>query len=512
MTRMRSLRSLFVLLVLLGPLSTARSAAAADSTAIARLAAEYAAEQRFSGSLLVAHEDEVIFEGGFGEADRAWHVPNRPDTLFLVGSVSKQFTSMLVLQLVAEGEMALDDPLSKYLPEYPEDKAGLTIHQLLCHSSGLPHYGGIARSGVDLGDYLRLERPVSEYVELIGGLELEFEPGTEYSYSSMGYIVLAHVAELVTGKSYGRLIEERIARPLGITDLGFAYNDELVERLAHGYVYEIERRDDGGLELGYVPEPYRDQSNKYSTGGVHASVRALFRWARAVVSDELLAPEYRERMLTPQIENYGYGWRIDPGSGIGLPDEVEVISHGGSLSGYRASIRILDRGRYTLIALGNSSTSLSASLTEGVARLLWGEEPGPANILGTAVAWRMVRDGEEVAESFFRRQKEAGYPGYFNNDFAFYAYTETFAELGRPDYGSKLAALGLEAHPDSPMLHLGAALTHRAAGEPAAASAAAEEALRLIAEGADDAGFVEEGARELLAELEAEELPAAVNE
>ena len=215
--------------------------------------------------------------------------------------------------------MALQDPLSKYLPDYPSDKAGLTIHQLLCHASGLPHYGGIARAGVDLGDYLRLDRPVSDYVELIGGLELLSEPGTEYSYSSMGYIVLAHVAELVTGKSYGQLIEERIARPTRSQRPGVRLQRPPGRAPGARLRVQHPALDDGDPRLGYVPEPYRDQSNKYSTGGVHASVRALFRWARAVVSDELLRADLSGEDVHPQIANYGYGWRIDPGDSIGIP-------------------------------------------------------------------------------------------------------------------------------------------------------------------------------------------------
>ena len=477
---------------------------AVDSTAIARVVSEFHVEERFSGSVLVAEGDRVIYEGGFGEADRTWHIPNRADTVFLVGSVSKQFTSMLILQLVAEGKLSLDDTLAKHLPDYPPDKAGITIHQLLCHGSGLPHYGGFHEIDVDLGDYLRLDRPVSSYVELIGRLNLRSEPGTEHSYSSMGYIVLAFIAEQVTGKSYGRLIEERIAGPLEIDDLGFAYNDEPVARLAHGYEYEMHARDDGSLELRYEPEGYRDQSNKYSTGGVHASVRALFKWSRAVVSDELLAPELRERMFTPQMDDYGYGWRIHAGEEWQLPEEVEVISHGGSLSGYQASIVIIDRGRYTIAVLGNSSSSRSGAVAQEIARVLYGEVPGPANILGTAVAWTLVRDGVDAGRSMFEREKKNGFPNYHNNDFAFYAYAEQFAELERPDLGSALAELGLEAHPESPMLHLGLALNHRAAGRNEAAIASAEKALALIEAGGDDAGFVGEDARELIEELAAE--------
>jgi CubicO group peptidase (beta-lactamase class C family) len=502
----------FTYVALVLAMACPRPGSAADSTAIAQLVSRFHAEGRFNGSVLVAAGDEVIFEGGVGEADRTWHVPNRPDTVFLIGSVSKQFTSMLVLQLVAEGELGLDDPLSKYLPDYPADKAGLTIHQLLTHSSGLPHYGGLVEIDVDLDDYLRLDRPISAYVELIGRTELDFEPGTDHSYSSLGYIILGHLAELVTGKSFGQLLEERIAAPLGVDDLGFAYNNEPVERLAHGYEYSIRKDGERGLELTFVPEPYRDQSNKYGTGGVHASVRALFRWARAIVSDQLLEAALRDRMFTPQAENYGYGWRIDPGEAFGLPDEVEVISHGGSLSGYRAGIRILDRGRYTIVALGNSDSSRSPALADAIARLLLGADPGPANIFGTEVAWRMVRDGEEVATSFFQEQHEAGVPDYFDNDFAFYAYAEQFIELGRHDLGLALARLGLAAHPESPMLQLAVALSQRGLGEPEAALAAAESALRLLAEGGDGAGFVEEHARELVDELAAETRPMAVGE
>ena len=478
--------------------------AAVDSTSIAQLAARFHAEERFNGALLVAHGDEVIYEGGWGDADRTWGIPNTAETVFLVGSVSKQFTSMLVLQLAAEGRLGLQDPLSKYLPDYPEDKAGITIHQLLCHSSGLPHYGGIAMIGVDLGDYLRLDRSIASYVELIGRTGLQFEPGARHSYSSLGYIVLGHIAELITGKSFERLMKERIAAPLGVDDLGFSDEDRPVARLAHGYEYNILRDPDGSLELAYVPEPYRDQSNKYGTGGVHASVRALFRWARAVVGDELLDPDVRDKMWTPQAENYGYGWRIDAGDEWGLPEEVEVISHGGSLSGYRASILILDRGRYTVVALGNSDSSRSSALAQGAAQLLHDIEPDPANILGTAVAWRMVRDGVDVAEAFFRRQKEAGFPDYFNNAFAFAAYSERFLDHRRPDLGLALAGLGLEAHPESAELHLASAESLRALGDPESALAAAEKTLALLTAAGEEMSGAATHARSLIAELEAE--------
>ena len=237
----------------------------------------------------------------------------------------------------------------------------------------------------------------------------------------------------------------------------------------------------------------------------------MFTWARAVVGDELLDPALRERMFTPQIENYGYGWRIDPGSEWGLPEEVEVISHGGSLSGYRASIVLLDRGRYTIVALGNSGTSRSPAVAQNIARFLYGQELAPVNILGTAVAWRMVRDGREAAAAFFERQREAGFPDYFNNDFAFYAWAEDFAEL-EPALGLALSELGLRAHPESAMLQLGVAMNQRAAGRAAEARAAAERALELAQADDGTPGFVEEHARELLEELAADAVPPAVGE
>lgn len=504
---MRRLRPLAVVALLM--LVCLPVGAQPDSTALAQLVARFHAEDRFSGAVLVAAGDEVLYEGGFGEADRTWHVPNEPDTVFLVGSVSKQFTSMIVLQLVAEGKLALEDTLAKHLSDFPADKAGITIHQLLTHTSGLPHYGGFEAIGIDLGDYLRLDRPVSSYVELIGQLELQAAPGSEHSYSSMGYVVLAYISEQITGKGYGQLIEERIAGPLELRDLGFAYGHEPVERLADGYGLEIRRLHDGTLTLRYEPRTYRDQSNTYSTGGVHASVRALLGWARAVVGGELLTPALRDRMFTPHADGYGYGWRIESGEDWGLPAEVEVISHGGSLSGYRASIVLIDRGRYTIVALGNSESSLSQSVTQEIARVLHGVATDPPNILGTAIAWRMVREGSEAGRRLFAEQKAIDFTGYFNNDYAFYAYAETFSELERPDLGLVLAELGLEAHPDSPMLHLAAALNHRVAGELEAAVAAAEVALEKIAEGVDSPGFVEEEATELLEELKPALRPAA---
>ncbi|MEM8962580.1 MAG: serine hydrolase [Acidobacteriota bacterium] len=485
-------------------------AVADDSTAIAQLASSFHVENRFDGAVLVAKGDEILYEAGFGEADRSWGIPNRPDTVFLVGSVSKQFTAMLILQLAAEGKLSLMDPLSKHLPDYPDNKANITIHQLLTHTSGLPHYAGFFRIAVNLNDYLRLDRTVESYVDLIGRLPLDFEPGSEHDYSSMGYIVLAYIAEQVTGKSYGQLIEERIAEPIGVSDLGFAYNDETVERLAHGYMFDLRKAEDDKLTLEYYPEPYRDQSNKYSTGGVHGSVRALFHWARAAMGDELLEPAWRDQMFTPHAENYGYGWRIDSGDTLGLAEDVEVISHGGSLSGYKASIVILDRGRYTVIALGNSSAARSSALTQSIAQMLYDVDVDAANVLGTAVAWRMVRNGPDVATDFFREQQAAGFPDYVESDYAFYIYAERFADLGYPAYGQRLAELGLEAHPDSAQIVLGLAMNQHALGDSSQARANAEKSIKLAGE-QDGPDYVAEHAQELIEEID-KAMPVAVGE
>jgi len=462
----------------------------------------YADQHRFSGTVLVARGDEVLYKQGHGLANHTYDVPNKPETPFIVGSVSKQFASMLILQLVEEGKISLSDPLGKWFPDFPAEKAEkITIHHLLSHSSGLPHYAGLIELGLNQAEYDRVYRPLDEYAATIGKTRLKWAPGTRMSYSSQGYILLGLIAEKTTGKSLNQLIQEKISKPLGLKNTGFALNETVIKGLASSYQYEFHKSEDGELSMTHRNAAYRDQTNTFCTGGVHSTVEDLFLWMRALMTDKLLGKALRDKMFSVQSEPYGYGWFITNPATWGLDKGTHIINHGGATQSYRAQVAILDHGKYTIAILGNTNASRSTPLAQSIAQVLYGKQPAPGNIMGTAVAWKMVSQGEEAATAFFKKKKAENFSGFLDNDYAYRVYVGRFLHNGKPAMARSLANLGRQAHPKSALLLVGLANIASHEGNHEQAAVHLREALAMAdANPAGNEGVKEEATR-LLAGL-----------
>ncbi len=416
---------------------------------------DFAGEHRFSGSILVAKGNSIIYKKGVGFANHTYGIANTADHVFLVGSISKQFASMIILQLINEGKIKFEDPIGKWFPEFPKYKAEkITIHHLLSHSSGLPHYGGLDEIGIDLSTYDLVNRPLEDYAKTIGIMNLKWAPGTKMSYSSQGYILLGIIAQKVTGKTLDQLIQARISKPLGLKNTGFAHNSTIVKNLAPAYNYGIFQADDKSLHMGYINSRYRDQTNTFCTGGIHSTVGDLFKWSQALLSYKLLNKELQDKMMTVQAEPYGYGLFITKGENWGLGKNISIINHGGATTGYRAMIAMIDRGAYTIILLGNSDISRAGPLSREIAKILYGKKASPGNILGTSIAWKLVSDGEIAAVRMFEKNKAEGFKKYLHNDYAYHAYADRFLNLDHPELAMTLIKIGLRHYPKSGLLHL----------------------------------------------------------
>ncbi len=312
----------------------------------------------FSGSVLVAKKGEIIFEEAYGEADRATKAPNTIDTKFGIGSVTKQFTAMLIMQLVEKNTIKLEDTIGKYLPYLPLEKANhITIHQLLSHTSGLPHYNGLQAIGVSLNDFGNKSHSPKALAELIGRTNLVNKPGAAYYYSSFGYDILGAILEEVSGKSFAELLNESIINPLGLKNTGFGTNEFVAEALAKGYSYhEVYGWDWWTSEHGgkTIEAPFRDQSTAYTAGGMHSTVKDLFIWSEAVKSHKLLSKEFTKIMLTPNKHGHCYGWVRNWDDVIEKNIEVRLYGQGGALAGNSAFIALYD-DETTIIYLSNRS-------------------------------------------------------------------------------------------------------------------------------------------------------------
>jgi len=295
----------------------------------------------FSGTLLIAKDEDILYTFVCGEASKRFHVPNNMDTKFNLGSMNKMFTATSIVQLVEQGKLSLDDPISKYVDEtwLPKDITDkITVHHLLTHSSGL---GSYFNEAYEKGSRM-LYRNVNDYKPLIKDDKPAFEPGKRFRYSNTGMFLLGVVIESVTGESYFDYIRKNIYGPAGMKNSDSFEMDYPVENLA----------------IGYSPDrnsPWKWQNNIFKhvikggpAGGGFSTVGDLHRFALALKSGKLVSKESLEKLWTDYLgANYGYGFQVEEG-----PDG-KVVGHGGGFPGINGNLNIyLGRG-YVVAVLSN---------------------------------------------------------------------------------------------------------------------------------------------------------------
>ena len=259
-----------------------------------KLISAYAEYGKFNGSVLVAEKGKVIYKKGFGLADMEWNIPNQPDTKHRLGSITKQFTAMVIMQLVEQGKLKLDVPISAYLPDYPKKNGDvITIHHLLTHSSGTPNmtsFPGFIKN-ISRNSY----SPV-QLVNLFADSTLQFEPGKKFAYSNSGYILLGYIIEKVTGKSYEQVLQENIFTPLKMNNTGYDHHRSVLKNRASGY-------EKNGRH--YVNANFIDMSVPYAAGALYSTVEDLYLWDQALYGNQLLRKENMDLLFTKHIPSGG---------------------------------------------------------------------------------------------------------------------------------------------------------------------------------------------------------------
>lgn len=338
--------------------------AATRQQEIDRLITKYQQLRQFNGSVLVANEKGVLFEKGYGSANFEWQVPNTPDTRFRLASVTKQFTAMAILQLVAEGKLQLEDPVTKHLPDYRKDTGSrITIAHLLNHTAGVPNYTNAAFFKSDS----RTPYAVADFVKKFCSGDLEFEPGSQWAYSNSGYFLLGAIIEKATGQTYAQALQQRIFDPLGMKNTGYDVHATVLPKRASGYQMR---------PGGYVNADYLDMSLPYAAGALYSTVQDLYRWDRALYGDTLVPAALKQRMFTPGLKDYGFGWIIKP---IKLHDgktEVASFGHSGGINGFSSLlIRAPERKEFVILLDNTSRGDKLMEMTEGVLSILHGIPP-----------------------------------------------------------------------------------------------------------------------------------------
>jgi CubicO group peptidase (beta-lactamase class C family) len=323
-------------------------------------------ESPFNGVMLVTKNDKVLLKKAYGFFDKTKGIKLTTASRFLIGSVTKQFTAMLVMQQVESGTIALDKTINDYLPYFPKEKGKeLTIHRLLSHTSGLPHYEGLRRLNIPLDKFRQDAITVKSYAQVIAKMDLINKPGTQFYYSSMNYVLLGAILEQVSGQPFEQLIQEKIAKPLKLENTGFADNDYVEKNIAKGYTFK-----EGGFfeslffdkKGEYKESRFRHQSTAYSTGGMHSTIDDLHLWSQAVKQHKILSKEMTDKMFTPNLGGYGYGWFVNHENMIRFNPSIQLLSHGGSLEGYSSNVALYKDGT-TVIYLANVAPVGSIRLT-----------------------------------------------------------------------------------------------------------------------------------------------------
>nr|WP_055504854.1 serine hydrolase domain-containing protein [Nonomuraea pusilla] len=316
---------------------------------------------RFSGAVLVARGDTVLFSEGYGQADQERGLPNTPATAFRIGSQTKTFTAIDVLLLQERGLLRVSDPLAAYLPGYPGGDR-ITLHHLLTNTSGIPDY--ITAEGFTR--VMGTRRTRQEVIASFRDLPPLFPPGERMSYSNSGWVLLGEVIERVSRRPYGHHLRERVLAPLGMERTGL----DVTHDVATGYM---------SVDGRFAPTPHLDDSNQDAAGALRSSVEDLHRWQRGLWHGGLLRPDSLAALthahVTAEDGSYGYGCLVSP-------DRIE--SSGGTIGFVSVSMRH-PRDDLFVTVLSNIENGAYAEIGHGLAAIARDEpyEPPSARVFVT---------------------------------------------------------------------------------------------------------------------------------
>jgi len=284
----------------------------------------YVSNKQFMGAVLIARDQTIVLDKGYGFANLEWNVPNSPTTKFRLGSITKQFTSASIFLLEERGKLKVDDPVKKYMLDAPAAWDKVTVFNLLTHTSGIPSFTGFP-------DYASTEAIPTTPEKLVARFRdkpLEFQPGEKWNYSNSGYVLLGYLIEKISGQPYAKFVQENIFDPLGMKDSGYDSNSALMLRRASGYAPSA----NGPVNAGYI-----DMSIPLSAGGLYSTTEDLLRWEQGLFGGKLLSPASLQKMTTPFKNDYACGLAVHMVKGR------KLIEHGGESRASIRSCRIIRR-------------------------------------------------------------------------------------------------------------------------------------------------------------------------
>ncbi len=336
-------------------------------SASARIAAFVAADL-FAGDALVAKGGEVLLRQGFGLANREWNIPHNATGKFRLGSLTKQFTAIAILQLVERGALALDDEIVRHYPEAPAAWNGVTLFHLLTHTSGIPSYTSIPAFFQDMAQRDLAPRDI---IALTQNEPLEFPPGTQFKYCNGGYVILGQVIERLSGLAYEDYVREKILLPLGLRNTGYEHVETIIPQRVQGYRYENGRMENAA---------YLAMSLPYAAGSIYSSVDDLLAWQRALAAAKPIGRASRDLMFADHGHSYGFAWAIQ------TQFSRRQYVHAGGINGFSVVASHYPDDDLTIILLANIQAAPVQKIARDLAALYFGiAEDEPEVVLDPAL-------------------------------------------------------------------------------------------------------------------------------
>ncbi|MBX3239811.1 MAG: serine hydrolase [Chitinophagaceae bacterium] len=274
------------------------------------------------GTALVVKDGKVLYKKAFGKADLELEVAMKPDHIFRIGSITKQFTASAILKLAEEGRLSLSDTITRFIKDYPMNGHAITIEHLLTHTSGVKNYTSLGKFNMEVR---RKDFTSGELIDFFKNEPMDFPPGTDYRYSNSGYVLLGYIIELVSGKTYAEYIRENFFKPLGMEKSFYDNTSAIIPGRVSGY----QRRNDH-----FENSDYLSMTLPYSSGSILSNIEDLFVWYDALMNNQVLNRESLEKAHTSyklsdgRLTGYGYGW--ESGNVQGSP----TIKHVGRINGF----------------------------------------------------------------------------------------------------------------------------------------------------------------------------------
>jgi len=305
-------------------------------------------------TVLVAKKGKVIYRKSYGASNLELDVAMKPENIFQIASMTKQFTAVSILMLVERGKLKLTDEITKFIPDYPTHNKKITIHHLLTHTSGIKDYTRIRA----LNKKFKNEMTPLEIINFFKDKPMDFNPGEAFRYNNSGYFILGYIIEKVSGQLYEDFIQKNIFDKIGMTSSLYGTHTKVIKNRATGYSYKKNYRNTKYMSFTY----------SYAAGSIMSNIDDLLKWQNALTTHSLVSSELLKKAFTNyRLTNgnpiyYGYGWDISAVNG------QKSIEHGGSIAGFKSHAIYVPFTNIYVVMLTNSDRN-SRTKTELVAKI-----------------------------------------------------------------------------------------------------------------------------------------------